>query len=372
MPRKKRRRPWGSIDVVTPNKKYILRWMENTPDGRRRKCETFYGTYREADLRLAQIRVERADDKPVPTVGEAYENWYLPSIEARRDAGKLKSSTFGNYTRSWESIIAKRWGSVPLDSVRPIDVQAWLLEQNHGNAAIALSVLRGIGKFAERYEVSDNKFAKEYTMPESSKNYRKTVLTLGMADELFAKLHGARCEAPFILACFGSCRTGESLGARVDEVGSFELDGITFATVPIVRMMDAREKAIVDHLKTPESNRTICLPQPYSIRLLELVDELKHAHVEWLADRGDGLPLDHSRLFYSWEKEAGNPVPLRNLRNSWRTFAQLEWGVGSDTLELLMGHKLPGTTGKHYMRPSGDVLAHRFAEEFAAHYEGLR
>ena len=64
MPRKKRRRAWGSIDPVKPNAKYVLRWMENTPEGRRRRCETFYGTYREADLRLAQIRVERAAARP--------------------------------------------------------------------------------------------------------------------------------------------------------------------------------------------------------------------------------------------------------------------------------------------------------------------
>ena len=44
-------------------------------------------------------------------------------------------------------------------------------------------------------------------------------------------------------------------------------------------------------------------------------------------------------------------IPFANLRNSWRTFAQFEWGVGYDTLELLMGHKLPGVTGQHYLVP---------------------
>ena len=92
MPRRNRRRAWGSIDSVIPNKKYVLRWMENTPDGRRRRCETFYGTYREADLRLAQIRIERAADKPVPTIGEAYKTWYLPELERRvSDAKRPKT-----------------------------------------------------------------------------------------------------------------------------------------------------------------------------------------------------------------------------------------------------------------------------------------
>lgn len=372
MPRRNRRRAWGSIDSVIPNKKYVLRWMENTPDGRRRRCETFYGTYREADLRLAQIRIERAADKPVPTIGEAYKTWYLPSAEARRDAGNLASTSFKQYTRIWASVIAPRWSDIPLDSVRPIDVQNWLSEQTHSNAVVSLTLLRQIAAFAERYEVADNKFAKPYVMPEKTKKRRRGVLTLEDANKMLKKLHGARCEAAFILSCFGSCRTGESLGTRVDEIGSFEVGGLTFATVPIVRMMELKGDFPVERLKTPESNRVVCVPPPYSARLLEISEERKRAHIDWFAARRDGMPLKHSALREAWIKESGDPIPFQNLRNSWRTFAQLEWGVSADTLELLMGHKLPGTTGAHYMRPTGDVLARRFAEEFADHYETLR
>ena len=372
MPRRSRRRAWGSIDSVIPNKKYVLRWMENTPEGRRRRCETFYGTYREADLRLAQIRIERAADKPVPTIGEAYKTWYLPSAEARRDAGNLASTSFKQYTRIWASVIAPRWSDIPLDSVRPIDVQNWLSEQTHSNAVVSLTLLRQIAAFAERYEVADNKFAKPYVMPEKTKKRRRGVLTLEDANKMLKKLHGARCEAAFILSCFGSCRTGESLGTRVDEIGSFEVGGLTFATVPIVRMMELKGDFPVERLKTPESNRVVCVPPPYSARLLEISEERKRAHIDWFAARRDGMPLKHSALREAWIKESGDPIPFQNLRNSWRTFAQLEWGVSADTLELLMGHKLPGTTGAHYMRPTGDVLARRFAEEFADHYEALR
>lgn len=372
MPRRSRRRAWGSIDSVIPNKKYVLRWMENTPEGRRRRCETFYGTYREADLRLAQIRIERAADKPVPTIGEAYKTWYLPSAEARRDAGNLASTSFKQYTRIWASVIAPRWSDIPLDSVRPIDVQNWLSEQTHSNAVVSLTLLRQIAAFAERYEVADNKFAKPYVMPEKTKKRRRGVLTLEDANKMLKKLHGARCEAAFILSCFGSCRTGESLGTRVDEIGSFEVGGLTFATVPIVRMMELKGDFPVERLKTPESNRVVCVPPPYSARLLEISEERKRAHIDWFAARRDGMPLKHSALREAWIKESGDPIPFQNLRNSWRTFAQLEWGVSADTLELLMGHKLPGTTGAHYMRPTGDVLARRFAEEFADHYETLR
>ena len=48
MTRKQRRRAWGSITEAKRGKKYILRWQENTPCGRKRKTKTVYGTYREA------------------------------------------------------------------------------------------------------------------------------------------------------------------------------------------------------------------------------------------------------------------------------------------------------------------------------------
>ena len=48
MTKKQRRRVWGSVTEMRRGKKYVLRWMQNTPQGRRRKPKTVYGTYREA------------------------------------------------------------------------------------------------------------------------------------------------------------------------------------------------------------------------------------------------------------------------------------------------------------------------------------
>ena len=49
MPRKRKRRSWGSITTVTKTK-HVIRWMENTPEGRKRRSRTFCGTYKEACL----------------------------------------------------------------------------------------------------------------------------------------------------------------------------------------------------------------------------------------------------------------------------------------------------------------------------------
>ena len=368
MTRKSRRRAWGSIDPVKPGRKYVLRWHENTPQGRVRRCETFYGTYKEADLRLSQLRLERTDDAPCPTVGQAYASWYLPSIERRVESGELSKGSFEQYVRTWESVISPRWGGVPLDSVRPLDVQEWLSSQKRGNASTGLSVLRAIGSLAERYEVAPNRFAARYEMPPRSGERRKGVLTLDQADGVFSKLRGAKCEAAFVLACFGSCRSGESLGVRVREVESFELRGLTFATAPIQRRMGHDGCEPIESLKTPDSRRTVCVPPPYSERLLDIARSLDGEGIEWLAHRGDGLPMNRAALVHAWAVESGDPVPFQNLRASWRTLAQLEWGIDPSTLELLMGHKLPGVSGAHYIRPAGDTLARAFAADFASHF----
>ena len=40
MTKKQRRRVWGSVTEMRRGKKYVLRWMQNTPQGRRRKTKT--------------------------------------------------------------------------------------------------------------------------------------------------------------------------------------------------------------------------------------------------------------------------------------------------------------------------------------------
>ena len=88
MTKKQRRRVWGSVTEMRRGKKYVLRWMQNTPQGRRRKTKTVYGTYREACAELDRIHVEHADDAPVPTIAKAYETWLVPKMAAQVEAGR--------------------------------------------------------------------------------------------------------------------------------------------------------------------------------------------------------------------------------------------------------------------------------------------
>lgn len=372
MPRKrrKRRRAWGSITEVDPGRRYVLRWVENTPEGRKRRSRTFRGTYREADLELSRLQVEHADsgDRPVPTVGKAYEMWLAPWVDRSVEGGKMKEGTRQMYLRSWSRSIAPRWEGVPLDSIQPADVQEWLLGLPFGSARHAVVVFRKLLDFAVMYEVVDgNKLRIPYEMPAKARERSHDVYSLAEAEEVLGRIAGSPVEAPYILACFGSARTGESLGVRASEVGRAESHGIVCAVVPIVRRMagDGDLPLPDGDLKNRQSERTLVIPEPYGTRLLEIAGERIDSGVEWLADRGDGLPMNRGALRRFWRQVPGS-IPFSNLRNSWRTLAQYEWGVDGDTLELLMGHVIQTVTGRHYLRPSVDDLVEAVASAVAA------
>lgn len=369
MGRRKKRSPWGTIDSKGRDK-HVIRWVENTPDGRKRKCVTFHGTYREAALELARIRVEKADDRPVPTVGQAHGMWYRPWMEGRVASGSAKSGTAELYARCWELHVAPRWENVPLDSVKPAEVQSWLSSLPASVAKTAVVVLRAIGDFAVRYEVvPSNKFRIAYNMPAGKmKEKNPGTYSLSQAEAVLSSIRGTDVEAPFILACFGSCRTGESLGVRCAEVEIVESCDLSLAVVPVVRRMASSGSLPLSDgdLKNPQSVRHVIIPEPYGTRLREIADFLAAEGREWLADRGDGLPMNKSVLGFKWKKAAGESyVPFANLRASWRTFAQYEWGADYDTLEVLMGHSLPGVTGKHYLKPTVENLTESLASAVA-------
>ncbi len=359
MPRKRKRRSWGSITTVTKTK-HVIRWMENTPEGRKRRSRTFCGTYKEACFELSRLQVEHSDDRPVPTIGDACRMWYLPWLERRIAERKTKARTGEIYTKCWERIIEPRWGSTPMDSVVPSDVQKWLLGLTAGNAEIALVVLRKSSPISPSSTTSSTRTSSgSPTIPaEKARGKRTGTYTLREATDLFEALRDHLTEASYILACFGSARTGESLGVRPAEVFLVESHGINFAIAPISRRMDETgDLPLPDgDLKNPQSERTLVIPEPYGTRLFEIAAMRISDGVEWLADRGDGLPFNRGTLKYAGRGCRGRRHPVRQPADVMAHLrAQYEWGVDFDTLEILMGHLVPGVTGD-YLKPKIDDL----------------
>lgn len=263
-------------------------------------------------------------------------------------SGRLKSSTLGIYDRTWRVHVSPRWRDAPLSEVGRLDVQKWLLRMTLGDGKVSIVVLRGIMAEAARVEVleSSNLAGVTFEFGGKSREHSKAVYALEEARSMLSTLRGLRCEAPFILACFGGMRTGESLACRCDEVSSIEVEGVLFAAVPVSRQMPDAGDEPEEWTKTKGSTRTALVPDPYASVLIGMVRSKLSNGVEWLSDRGDGLPMSKSALDRAWERDAGDArIPFSNLRPSWRTFAEFDREVPHATLEVLMGHALPGSRG---------------------------
>lgn len=81
---------------------------------------------------------------------------------------------------------------------------------------------------------------------------------------------------------FGSCRSGESLGIRTDEVMPFAMESTTLATVDLVRQTEQAdiEPTADGVLKTRKSIRTVVVLPDAVGRLLEIADERRAAGSE--------------------------------------------------------------------------------------------
>ena len=116
----------------------------------------------------------------------------------------------------------------------------------------------------------------------------------------------------------------------------------------------------VGALKTAKSARTVVILPQAADRLVEIAASRAADGREWLSDRGDGLPMNRSICNDRWRKLCAargiEHIPWSNLRNSWRTIAEVELRLPWDLIEMLMGHALPGVSGRHYIRPTAEQV----------------
>ena len=187
--------------------------------------QDLHGTYREACNELAKIQATRCDERAMPTVGQLYEARYLPWLERKYEGSE--SSTPNSYKRAWDSVCARRWADVPIDQIKPLEVQGWLDGMAYGNAHWALVVMRRTLDFAVNLDqIPANPFRRKYEMPRKSSEHQKNVYTLRQAEAMLSRVEGLPYEAAYILAAFGGCRTGESLAVRVEDVREIEAGGV--------------------------------------------------------------------------------------------------------------------------------------------------
>lgn len=354
MPRRKRS-TWGCVQRVRAGV-YRIRWLEDTPEGRKRRSETFHGSRKEADRRLAEIRLATRED-PTPTVEYVWTRYCLPKLDSDVRRKKTKAQTRRDYVASWESVVGPRWGSVPIGSILPHDVQDWLYSISNGAGNIGMVVLRRVTKQAkflalvEHDPLSGLKF--ELTEPHKRST---TVPTLEELGELWGMCWGTWVEPAFLLCAHAGMRPGEVFALTPGDFQWTE-GGAVIAIVNQITQMQT-----LDTVKTRAGNRVAVLPEPWARRMRQIIDGLRPDAV-WLMDDGASEPSklpSRQRLQYQWRKMVKGTrwqgMAMQRLRPAWETYMHWEWGIPIEKLKKLMGHESATFTSKRYDRPSEDQL----------------
>ena len=378
------RNSWGSNNPARRKGYRTLRYWADEHDGRgyMRHTMTIKGTKRDGDAKLAELRVKHGADAPMPTVGQAYELWYLPDCHARLEVyertgkpGKrgetLKPSSMRQIESAWKVHVAPRWASVSIGDVRYTDVQQWLDSKTEQTAQRCISILKSTLNFCMLNEVIDkNVAAYDYRMPTACKSHGDGTFTLGQLSNVWRELYGSYAEAAFILMAFDGARTGEALAPLLSEVEEVEVEGYRMASVPFMRQVDDGGAVSLDQdLKNVWSPRSSVLPHPFADRILQIKAERESEGCAYLSDDGTGSPLPQRivrREYYAALDRAGIPrQQMRALRRSWRSWVSTR-GISPEILEKMMGHVGLGTTGRHYLKMDKELFAKEVHRAFAA------
>lgn len=358
------RRDWGSIACVRPGV-WRLRYWAETDRGYRRCSETVRGTRRQAGDRLAELRVAHGHDVPCPTVEACWTRWYLPDRERMVEQGDLASQSLIQYRSTWRKHVRQRWAETPVDQVKPLDVQQWLLGLKRVAAEASKHLLRQILDYATRYGIIDaNPLAIRYLLPSKSTIARRED-GIWSPDELGDVWHACWdtwFEPAMLLCGFGGCRVGEALGVRSGDVRYELVHGVPVAFVRIERQIDGQAR-IVEHTKNKWSMRTALLAGRPAQRL---------AHMAQSTSEGSFLSATSS-LRHATQRElrlaffdclgAANVTGhlFKNLRKTWQTNMRWVLRLPPWAIEPMMGHVGAGVTGRHYDKPSdrdfADLLA---------------
>ena len=369
MPRKRTRSTWGANEDAG-NGRRRLRYWADLHDGRgyTRHSMTIVGSRRDGDETLARLRVEHSQDRPTPTLRQAWEAWYLPELRERVETGDMAPRSLTMYESTWRAHVCPAWGETPVTDIRPLAVQQWLMGMTTECARKSLSLLGRILAKCVMYEVVDHNVAREdYRTPRrAEREHSKDVYTLAELVDALDAVRGTPAYLPAIMSGLASCRPGEALGPLRAEVREVEAHGMTLAVVELRRQVD-RYGHVSERLKTRSSERPVVVPEPWSRDVLAV-------GTEWLCDDGCGEPVGQLVVGRSWETalaEAGlSPIPFRNLRNTWRTFMRWELGVPEDMVEAMMGHAGRNVGEVHYDRPRAEVFAATVADAWMRYRAG--
>lgn len=348
MPKKQSRSTWGAIRKRGENS-----WELSYTKQGKRTSETIRGSRKDAERKLAELRIKYEGMTSDITLAEFWDSYYYPHIKEH-----LAASTVPGYKRVWRVDIEPAFGGFNLSEITPRKIQAWLDPMTGGKAKHAKAVLSAMLSRAFALElIDDNPAQRRFVMPKGRApgQRSKEIYSKEELDQIFALCHGEIWEAAFILSAFGGASREEAMGVMVEEVEFHP--GV--AVVPIVRGVQRLEGEVkvLDWTKNEHRKRDLVILDPYATRLRQLVEEAKDRGDIWMTDNGFGKPMCPNalanRTYKDWfGRQPIRYIPFSNLRHAYATWTSSK--VDPMMLAKLMGHSQPTTTYNNYYRPSTD------------------
>ena len=363
------RSSWGTKTKITKNK-WRIRWCEWDGPNRVRRSKTLYPcTSREADdelRRLWQLHHLPPNERvvPCPTFAQCWYEWYLPELNTRVEKGELADNTRKVYVNQWTYHIEKRWEKVMLDKVDVNEYQLWIKTMKPSAAKLSNITVGNLVTCAKLHGVKGITFKDvTYKMPRNDQTPSKDleVYTLPELHQLLKEIKGKRYESVVMLMGIGSCRVAEALAAGVDDITFEQYNGRTYAVYDLHQQYGLCKQGFMV-LKTKDSYRPIIIPEPWSLRFVEIVDERKRDGEPYLADRGTGYPYDRPAINQFWRKDFKDGsfsvrfLPMQKLRNTWATAMLWKYNVPAQMVDKMMGHASKNILGKNYDRPDKQMF----------------
>lgn len=355
----KRRSTWGS-----KRKKGNAWELCYRIDGER-VYETFYGTEKEADDRLAVLRVKCMHIKGGSmTIDQFFYGVFVPECEQRVEDGSLAQQTLNDYSDKYKTYISRPHGSTRLDSLKAHDVQEQLSAKTVGAAKQYKTLLKIIMRRAEDLDyIEYHPMNKRYIMPTAKTATARTddIYSEQELLEIYELCRDEWWDSAYIMAAFGGGMPSEVGGVKPDEVRFEKTDDGLFAIVPINQTVHDKRGGSVQityRAKNKFREAELIVTPPYSGRLRSHVRRALQDGDGWLFDDGFGSPVKPSVIsaaFKSWvSKQPIKFIPFGNLRNAYSTMMHAH-GVSDDMVQKLMRHSSKSNTDfEHYNRPSAD------------------
>lgn len=342
------RSSWGSVRQLSRNR-WELRWwgIDKKSGDYRRMSKTVRGTRREAEQRLAELRVLHADDAPAPTIDFIWHE-FCSTKDVKPQTVEKRNMAYAVLPYHHRQV----------DSLTALEVQQWLVSADVAPSTVrrALSILREIMDVAVLHGwIAANPLSVKLVLPKVQ-HRDKSIWTY---DELVGMWpRGEWWEAAYLLQAFGAARVGESLAVVAADCWMI---GDVFCA-PIRGQVKNGSAGLVDYAKNDQSIRTLMVAGDAAGRLWELSRDGR----TWLTDDGGGMWCSYYSLRNTW-LATGAEQPMKQLRASCETWWRWDMGLESHVIERLMGHiplSMGGVTAKHYDSATDQQVARTLAAAY--------